>query len=69
MTEHESNRQLDTLNLSAKNVLFDRTSGKDINRPELQNLSRTLREEDILNGASLDMLTRKLEDLSDFLDH
>lgn len=69
MTEHESNRQLDTLNLFAKNVLFDRTSEKDINRPELQNLSRTLREEDILNGASLDMLTRKLEDLSDFLDH
>lgn len=61
-------RQLADLNLPAENLYVDRTSGKDLNRPELQNMIKALRAGDILHIHSLDRLARNLKDLMNLLD-
>ena len=61
-------RQLADLNLPIENLYIDHSSGKDVNRPELQNMLKALRSGDILHIHSLDRLARNLKDLMNLLD-
>lgn len=63
-----TDRQLAELNLPAEHLYVDRSSGKDINRPELQSMLKALRPGDILHVHSLDRLARNLKDLMNILD-
>ncbi|MBQ7609054.1 MAG: recombinase family protein [Desulfovibrionaceae bacterium] len=64
----KTDRQLAELNLPAECLYVDRTSGKDVNRPELQNMLKALRPGDVLHIHSLDRLARNLKDLMSILD-
>ncbi len=63
-----TDRQLAELQLPAENLYVDRTSGKNVNRPELQNMLKALRSGDVLHIHSLDRLARNLKDLMNILD-
>jgi DNA invertase Pin-like site-specific DNA recombinase len=54
-------RQLEGLELDK--VFLDRTSGKDINRPELARMLEFVREGDTVVVHSMDRLARNLDDL------
>lgn len=60
-----TDRQLDSQHLDK--VFVDKASGKDRNRPELQNCMEYLREGDTLYVHSLDRLGRSLMDLEDIV--
>ena len=63
-----TDRQLTDLKLPIEQMYVDHCSGKDKDRPELQNLLRHLREGDVVHVHSLDRLARNLKDLMDLLD-
>ena len=46
----------------------DRSSGKDVNRPELQNMLNNLREGDVINVHSLDRACRNVKDLLEIVE-
>ena len=54
-------RQLE--GIKCDKVFIDKASGKDTNRPELQNALEFLREDDVFVVHSLDRLARNLDDL------
>jgi len=54
-------RQLD--GVAVDRVFADKASGKDVNRPELENLLGFVREGDTLVVHSMDRLARNLDDL------
>lgn len=57
-------RQLEELQaLQVEKIFVDKQSGKDIERPELQNMLNFVREGDVLVVHSLDRLARNLADL------
>ena len=47
---------------------MDKTSGKDMDRPEFQACLRTLQAGDMLHVHSIDRLTRSLQDLLTILE-
>ena len=59
--DQNTDRQLDGLELHR--TFTDKASGKDTNRPELENLLRFVREGDTVVVHSLDRLARNLDDL------
>ena len=46
----------------------DMASGKDVNRPELQNMLNNIRAGDIINVHSLDRMCRNVKDLLDIVE-
>lgn len=54
-------RQLEGIDLDK--VFIDKASGKDTNRPELENLKQFVREGDVVIVHSMDRLARNLDDL------
>lgn len=59
------NRQLEGFTLDK--VFVDKASGKDIHRPELENLKQFVREGDVVIVHSMDRLARNLDDLRQFV--
>lgn len=59
--DQRTDRQLDGIALDR--VFMDKTSGKDMARPEFQACLRALRAGDMLHVHSIDRLTRSLQDL------
>lgn len=59
--DQNTSRQLEGFNLDK--VFVDKASGKDIHRPELENLKQFVREGDIVIVHSMDRLARNLDDL------
>ena len=59
--EQNHERQLE--GVKCDKVFIDKASGKDTNRPELQNALEFLREDDVFIVHSLDRLARNLDDL------
>ena len=59
--DQNTSRQLEGLILDK--VFVDKASGKDIHRPELENLKQFVREGDIVVIHSMDRLARNLDDL------
>jgi DNA invertase Pin-like site-specific DNA recombinase len=55
--------QAKSLGIDEKNVYTDKLSGKDTNRPSLQELLSYLREGDVLYISSFDRLARSTKDL------
>ncbi len=49
--------------MQVEKIFVDKQSGKDIERPELQNMLNFVREGDVLVVHSLDRLARNLADL------
>lgn len=47
---------------------IDKASGKDVNRPELQNMLNNLREGDVINVHSLDRACRNVKDLLEIVE-
>ncbi len=64
--EQHMDRQLEGMQLDK--IYRDVVSGKDTNRPELQNCLTNLREGDTLHVHSIDRLTRNLRDLLRLLE-
>lgn len=60
-TDQNSERQLDGLTLDK--TYTDKASGKDANRPQLQNLMEYVRDGDTVVIHSMDRLARSLDDL------
>ena len=56
-----TDRQLEGIALDR--IFMDKTSGKDMDRPEFQACLRTLQAGDMLHVHSIDRLTRSLQDL------
>jgi DNA invertase Pin-like site-specific DNA recombinase len=59
--DQNTSRQLDGLTLDK--VFVDKASGKDVHRPELENLKQFVREGDTVIVHSMDRLARNLDDL------
>ena len=59
--EQNADRQLDGIALNR--TFTDRASGRDANRPELQELFKFAREGDVVIVHSMDRLARNLDDL------
>jgi len=59
--DQNPNRQLEGIKLDKK--FIDKASGKDINRPALEELINYVREDDIVVVHSMDRLARNLDDL------
>jgi DNA invertase Pin-like site-specific DNA recombinase len=59
--DQNTSRQLEGLTLDK--VFVDKASGKDIHRPELENLKQFVREGDTVIVHSMDRLARNLDDL------
>jgi DNA invertase Pin-like site-specific DNA recombinase len=59
--DQNTNRQLEGFTLDK--IFIDKASGKDVNRPELENLKQFVREGDIVVVHSMDRLARNLDDL------
>ncbi len=64
--EQNTTRQLDGLELDR--IFTDKCSGKDTNRPELNNLLNFIRDGDTLFVHSMDRLARNLDDLRKLVD-
>ena len=60
-TDQNPERQLENIKLDKK--FIDYASGKDTNRPELQNLINYVREDDTIIIHSMDRLARSVDDL------
>ncbi len=56
-----TSRQLEGLTMDK--IFVDKASGKDVHRPELENLKQFVREGDIVIVHSMDRLARNLDDL------
>lgn len=62
--DQKADRQLEQLRLAACDRIFtDFVSGKDVDRPQLQELLRFIRDGDMLVVSSMDRLARNLDDL------
>lgn len=59
--DQNENRQLQ--NLELHKIFIDKASGKDVNRPQFQELLRYVRNGDVVIVHSLDRLARNLQDL------
>lgn len=59
--DQNTSRQLEGLTLDK--IFVDKASGKDIHRPELENLKQFVREGDTVIVHSMDRLARNLDDL------
>ena len=65
-TDQNTSRQLATEQLDR--VFEDKVSGKDRNRPKLQECLEYVREGDVLHVHSIDRLARSLQDLQDIVN-
>src|SRR5688572_12374949 len=65
--EQNTDRQLE--NLEVDRVFTDKVSGKDTNRPALEELLRFAREGDVVIIHSMDRLARNLDDLRKLVQH
>lgn len=64
--EQNTDRQLDSVELDK--VFIDKASGKDANRPKLEELLNYVREDDTVVVHSLDRLGRNLDDLRNIVN-
>lgn len=67
VSSHDQNLERQIISLlnagvEKNNIKLDKLSGKDTNRPELQNLLSNLKENDTVVITSLDRLSRKYDD-------
>jgi DNA invertase Pin-like site-specific DNA recombinase len=60
-TDQNTDRQLEGLQLDR--IFTDKASGKDVKRPQLEDLLRFVREGDVVFVHSMDRLARNLKDL------
>ena len=68
--EQSLNRQIDSLKkyvLNERDIIIDKASGKDLNRPGLDNLLFNIRQGDTLYVHSLDRLGRNKNDIKQLL--
>lgn len=61
--EQNPDRQLADINVKLDKVFIDKSSGKDLNRPQLAALQDFVREGDTIVVHSMDRLARNLDDL------
>ena len=66
-TDQNLDRQLDDAD-SYDRVYAEQISGKNKDRPELNNLLKALRQDDIVEVHSMDRLGRNLKDLLDIVE-
>ncbi len=68
--QQNTDRQLETLTAYGVDRLFEEhLSGKDLNRPKLQQMLDTLREGDTVVVTSVDRIARSAKDLLNLVDH
>ena len=68
--QQNTDRQLETLTAYGVDRLFvEHLSGKDLNRPKLQQMLDTLREGDTVVVTSVDRIARSAKDLLNLVDH
>lgn len=64
--DQNEDRQLESVELDRRFV--DKVSGKDVNRPQLQEMMKYVREGDVVIVHSLDRLARNLADLLNLVE-